>query len=180
MMQAGQFRADLYYRLQAHEINLPPLRERPEDIRLLASAFINEAAEMVKKSPAFSSAEIFSALASYSWPGNIRELRGLLFDAVTRNTTDRLDVSSLIEKLRERQNGTERTDAPKLMASVTVSEHEPDVRFPSTLPTADKLELMLIHEALRRTNGNKTQAADLIALTRNTINNRLKEIPPAD
>ncbi len=177
MMHAGQFRADLYYRLQAHEIFLPPLRKRPEDFRLLAPFFVAEASAAVHKTAPVLNAEIYTLLPTYSWPGNVRELRGLLFDAVSRNTADALSIKYLKEKFRELRGTGTSSDTDASTMNAHTDGREAEVVFSTTLPTADTLELQLIREALRRTNGNRTQAADLIDIARNTIISRLKKKP---
>lgn len=178
MMHAGVFRADLYYRLQAHEVRLPPLRERPEDLKLLALAFVEEASIAMHKQVPYVNGELFTLLSTYPWPGNIRELRGILFDAVSRNTTETLSLKYLKEKFSELR-GTNFGSETGIAAENGIMEGQrPNITFSSTLPSADELEGMLIREALRRTNGNKSQAADLIGLNRATIIKRVKETDP--
>ncbi|HLP17772.1 MAG TPA: sigma 54-interacting transcriptional regulator, partial [Bacteroidota bacterium] len=173
LMKTGAFRNDLYYRLQAHEITLPPLRERLDDIKLLAHAFVDEASREFNKPRPHINPELFPLLSTYSWPGNIRELKGLLFDAVSRNRTDTLSLAYLKTKLKELRN-----EAPGRPDEITsaMTAFDKSVRFSTTLPTAKELELMLIKEAFRRTNGNKTQAADLIGVARITVIRRLNEL----
>ncbi len=175
MMNAGQFRADLYYRLQAHEVRLPPLRERLDDFKLLALAFVEEASAAFHKPVPYLNAELFTLLSTYSWPGNIRELRGLLFDVVSRSTTETLSLKYLKEKLSELRGNISGSETSLTIKSAIGDNNSPKITFTSTLPTADELELLLIREALHRTNGNKSQAADLIGLNRATIINRMKE-----
>jgi DNA-binding NtrC family response regulator len=173
LMQKSAFRNDLFYRLQAHEIKLPPLRERLDDIPVLARAFIDEACTEFKKPRPYLNPELFPLLSTYTWPGNIRELKGLLFDAVSRNQTDTLKLQYLKEKLKDlRGESPERTTDP----SAVVQALEKKVTFSASLPTAKELELMLIQEAFQRTNGNKTQAADLIGVARITVIRRLNEL----
>ena len=169
LMQAGAFRHDLYYRLQAHEVVIPPLRERLDDIRLLAHTFIDEACEKFGKRRPHINPELFPLLSTYSWPGNIRELKGILFDALSRNETDTLSLKYLKEKLKGL-----RGDSPRVSASIE-GKPEKKVTFSTSLPTAQELELMLIKEAFQRTQGNKSQTADLIGLARATVIKRLKE-----
>ncbi|HTY37423.1 MAG TPA: sigma-54 dependent transcriptional regulator [Bacteroidota bacterium] len=172
LLRTGEFRADLYYRLQAHEVRLPALRERLEDLRILAPIFIEEGCRKLGIPVPHIKPELFSLLATYAWPGNIRELRGLMVDTVSRNDTDTLSFKYLKEKLRELRN--EPVDETELDKP---GSHPLDTRvsFSSSLPTMEEMELMLIQEALRRTNGNRTQAADLIGLARATVIKRLKE-----
>ena len=175
MMHAGQFRADLYYRLQAHEVRLPALRERPEDFRLLAVSFVEEASAACHKPVPYLNPELFTLLSTYSWPGNVRELRGLLFDAVSRNTTHTLSLNYLKKKLSELRGNLLDSEPTTSRENENAENQSHTISFSSTLPTADEMILLLIREALRRTNGNKSQAADLIGLTRATVIKRAKE-----
>jgi DNA-binding NtrC family response regulator len=85
LQESGKFRPDLYYRLTLHRIHVPPLRERREDIPLLVDAFLEEAARELQKSKPTPPPELFTLLAVYPFPGNIRELRSMVFDAVSRH-----------------------------------------------------------------------------------------------
>jgi DNA-binding NtrC family response regulator len=173
MLQTKEFRHDLFYRLQAHEVKLPPLRDRLDDIRLLANAFVGEACEKFGIPPLYIPPELFTLLSTYSWPGNVRELKGLLFDAVSRIDSTTLSLHYLKEKLRELHGIS--SDAVKNVSSASGPPNK-TVIFSTSLPTANEMELMLIQEALRRTNENKTQAADLLGITRATIIKRSKEL----
>jgi two-component system, NtrC family, nitrogen regulation response regulator GlnG len=175
MMQAGKFRNDFYYRLQAHEVTIPPLRQRFDDMRLLANVFIDEASAKFKKTRPYLNQEIYPLLSTYSWPGNIRELKGLLFDVLSRNETDTLSLKYLKEKLKELRGDAAALNDGAINEAGTLSKN---ITFPASLPTIDELELMLIKEAYKRTHGNKTQIADLIGLARTTIIKRLKNIDP--
>lgn len=173
LASGGQFRPDLYYRLQSHEVALPPLRQRMGDLVHLTNFFVDEASSKFKRTRPFLNPEVYSLLTTYHWPGNVRELRGLLFDAVSRNETHSLSLKHLKSRLREIRNEIPAKDAtPERREPVEAAQKR--VVFSETLPTADELELLLIHEALRRTGGNKTQAADLIGLARGTVIKRLK------
>jgi DNA-binding NtrC family response regulator len=180
MMHAGQFRPDLYYRLQAHEVHVPPLRARPGDLRLLAPVFVEEASVAVHKAVPHLNAELFTLLSSYSWPGNIRELRGILFDAVSRNTTASFGMQYLKAKLRELRGTVPAADGDTMAADVHSGSHTPKVVFSDVLPTTEELELLHIREALRRTNGNRSQAADLLGIARATVIKRLKALGDSD
>lgn len=180
MMHAGQFRADLYYRLQAHEVRLPSLRERPEDLKLLALAFVAEAADILQKPHPYLNGETFTLLSTYSWPGNIRELRGVLFDAVSRNTTDTLSLRYLKERLQELRGESSVAASPSNGESTKGERQREKIAFSNVLPTADEAEGLLVREALRRTNGNKSQAADLMGLSRATVIKRMKENDPSE
>jgi DNA-binding NtrC family response regulator len=174
-MRTGLFRPDLFYRLQAHEVKISPLRERICDIRLLANAFVADACEKTKKKQPFLSQEFYSLLATYSWPGNIRELKGIIFDVISRNSTDTISLVYLKEKLRELRSQTSMDNCFPKNTSTNKGAFGKSVIFSSTLPTAEEMEYILIREALMRTNGNKSFAADLLGIARNTVIKKLKQ-----
>jgi DNA-binding NtrC family response regulator len=163
----GLFRNDLYYRLQSHLIQLPPLRQRSDDITLLIDAFVCESAHQLNKPVPLVDKKLYSMLKAYSFPGNVRELKHLLFDAVSTDKTGKLTIDSI----KERLSATGLT--PEENANVQFS-HETDVIAPmGTLCSIKEAEEILIHEALYRANGNQTVAAQLIGLTRSALNKRL-------
>lgn len=165
---AGKFRNDLYFRLCAHEFQVPPLRERLEDVGPLVAHFARSFSEQQGKPVPSVAPGVIAALEQCSFPGNIRELYNLVHHAVTCNETGVLDLSDFEgiklapTKLPQRplQGGT---GADPLMA---VFE-----RF----PTVQQVEEYLIEEAMKRTKGNQTAAAELLGVARPTLNKRLKE-----
>jgi DNA-binding NtrC family response regulator len=160
------FRRDLYYRLQAHQIALPPLRERREDIPLLVRTFLAQAAPRLGKELHTPPQSLFSTLAAGVYPGNIRELQGLVFDAASRCRQGEWPIEYLRTRLSLRRD-----------AESPVST-QAGLTFPASLPTLEEATNALVKEALRRTSGNKTVAAQMIGVTRQTLGNRLKERPP--
>ena len=171
MQDMGNFRKDLYYRLFAHHIHIPPLRDRKEDLPSLVEHMLSKAArETGRKTPA-TPRELLTLLRTHHFPGNIRELEGMIFDAVSRHRSGVLSLESFREKLAPVQEiaGTQRHSG----------ETEPDdapengLRFPEPLPTLRDVEDHLIREALRRSQGNQTIAAQLLGISRNTLNSRL-------
>jgi two-component system NtrC family response regulator len=147
-LKKGQFRDDLYYRLNVISISLPPLRERGEDVILLANAFLNRfSREMGINTNGFSD-EALLALRSYNWPGNVREVENKLRRAIIMArgpyiTPDDLDLKE--------------PDKKKKPGKLTLKE------------ARDRLESQYIREALRRSNGNVTHASELIGVTRSTF-----------
>ena len=172
MMRDGSFRRDLYYRLQFHEIRMPPLRDRMDDLPLLARALTDEAAREFGKPPLHLPDQLFSLLESYTWPGNIRELKAALTDAVGRSAGPTL----ALEPLRERLNRL-RGDLPmRLVDQGTPPSSDRSVSFAGPLPTLREMEELLIREAVRRTGGNRSQAADLLGIARQTIIRRIQQL----
>lgn len=141
--EAGRFRADLYYRLNQVRIHIPPLRQRPEDVVPLAQAFLAGIGPDLRLAP---SAE--QALQAYDWPGNARELRGVLIAASLHTTDGTLHAEHLDGRLRHSRVG------PQTLAS---------------------LERDMILRALKESNGSRTHAAERVGISRRTLSRRLRE-----
>jgi DNA-binding NtrC family response regulator len=166
-MMAGQFRKDLYYRLQIHKIHLPPLRSRKDDIPLLLDHFLEEAAKELGKKKPTTPKELVHLLETYNFPGNIRELRSMIYDAVTQHKSGILSTGSFLRAMGKLEN---------TILSIK-SDPATDKNFLSdleTLPTSEKVIDLLIDEALRRAHGNQSLAARLLGITQSAINKRLK------
>ncbi|MDP3177203.1 MAG: sigma-54 dependent transcriptional regulator [Spirochaetaceae bacterium] len=159
----GSFRLDLFYRLQTHLVHLPPLRERPDDLRILIRHFAAQAAEKLGKPPLSVPDEIAVLLESYSFPGNIRELESMVFDAVSRAKGRALSLESFREKIIG--NSTVRS-AP-IEGRTSFSSWD---KLPSLREACEDL----IREAMLRSRGNQGIAADLLGISRTALNKRLK------
>ena len=168
LQSSGQFRNDLYYRLRLHQIHLPPLRERRDDIPLLVEFFLQEAAQELNKSKPTPSQELFALLSIYSFPGNIRELRAMIYEALSRHEAGKLSLDSFKEMTRHLPP----SEDPKRKQAAPLLSH-PFVSL-DRLPSLQESENFLIQEALKRTNGNQTLAAELLGITRQTLHRRLK------
>lgn len=159
-LEEGRFREDLYYRLNVVPISIPPLRDRKEDIPFLAIHFVNKLSKELGATANEISAAALDRLVSHPWPGNVRELE---------NTIERSLVLASGEIL---QAADIRIEAPR-NASVLASQQT------ALLPEGETLEhweQMMIREALRRANGNKSQAARMLGLTRNALRYRLSQM----
>ncbi len=168
LMQAGEFRRDLYYRLCAHQVHIPPLRQRPEDIPLLFDHFLAEiAAEQGKPRPT-PPPELYLLLANYDFPGNIRELRAMVVDAVSLHRGKKLSMDSFRQAMQ-------RSIAPPASTARAGA-----VDFSAILPSLHRLPHLrdvpqaLISEALRRSQGNQRLAASLLGISQPAIHKRLK------
>jgi two-component system response regulator HydG len=175
-MHAGLFRSDLYFRLSVHQIELPPLRERREDISLLVNRFIEEAAQSMDKLPAPAApVELADLLGIYHFPGNIRELRSLVFDAVASHRSGPLlslqRFRTAVQKQQADQPDLTPTDDPAA---------PPLIAIPGRFPTLQQAETALVYEALQRANGNQGVAATLLGISRPALNRRLARLhrPP--
>lgn len=165
-VQAGQFRSDLFYRLCAHTIALPPLRERRDDIALLVHHFIDDVSRMYGKSSPPVSAELLARLRSCRYPGNIRELQALVYDAMARHTEGALNIEHVptLADVLPHQEKVER-GASALDFLTTLFGH---------FPTIHEMQEYLIDEALHLAQGNSNGAASLLGITRQTIANHMK------
>ncbi|WP_460035591.1 sigma-54 interaction domain-containing protein [Methylothermus subterraneus] len=157
-IQSGAFRQDLYYRLNVVPLEIPPLRERKEDIPLLAEHFMRQAAKEHGLTQAQFSKSALQALIDYPWPGNVRELR---------NVCERLAIL-LAGRTIEASNLP-----PEILT--------PKVRAPSrfTLPASgvslEEVEIELIRQALERTGGNRSRSARLLGISRDTLLYRMQK-----
>ncbi|OGV45320.1 MAG: two-component system response regulator [Lentisphaerae bacterium GWF2_44_16] len=162
----SQFRKDLFFRLQTHHIKLPPLRERPEDIPYLLDFFLCEAAEEFgKKTPSYPK-ELVTLLKTYHFPGNIRELRAMVFDAISNHKSMMLSMDTFLRRIK-----TERTES----ISVSDTEKDMEIIFPQNLPTIREITEKLMTEALSRANGNQSIAAEILGISQQALSKRLKK-----
>lgn len=159
-LEQGRFREDLYYRLNVVPINVPPLRDRKEDIPFLAMHFLQKHARDLGSVVTAISPAALDRLVQHSWPGNVRELE---------NTIERSLVLASNEVL---QPADIRIEAPRHNHNLP-SQHAPLLPEGETL---EHWEQMMIREALRRANGNKSQAARMLGLTRNAFRYRLSQM----
>jgi DNA-binding NtrC family response regulator len=169
-MQAdGRFRSDLYYRLRAHQITVPPLRDRTEDVPLLLKHYLVEAAaQLGKKAPQLPE-PVAETLKQYQFPGNIRELRALLFDAVGVNKSGELRLSDFDLQLPHLAG------APIIEngAAATTDDRS---HFPAKLPTIKQSVVMLVEEAMQRSGDNRAVAANLLGISQAALSKRLKNM----
>ena len=165
-----KFRRDLFYRLRTHHIHLPPLRDRKEDIPPLVEHFLGKAAQSLGKKKITPPRELFTLLAAYHFPGNIRELEGMIYDAVSQHRSGVLSLESFREKIMPRQRDGQGSPSQESESHPA----GPEVIFPERLPTLKEFEQALIDETLKRAGGNQTIAAQMLGLTRRALNNRLR------
>ncbi|HZV34395.1 MAG TPA: sigma-54 dependent transcriptional regulator [Verrucomicrobiae bacterium] len=159
MVKAGTFREDLFYRLRVVEIWLPPLRERADDIPLLAQSFLREFAGELGKEVKDFTADALETLINYSWPGNVRELRTALEHAVVLCRGDRVTVRDLPPSVRALG-----------VAPVVAGRQNVSAENDMTLRGAEK---ELIARALKETGGNRTIAAKKLGMSRRTLHRKL-------
>ncbi|MBL8114037.1 MAG: sigma 54-interacting transcriptional regulator [Acidobacteria bacterium] len=185
LIAKGLFREDLYYRLHVFEINLPPLRERPEDILPLAEAFLGEIGQDVGRPSAGISKEAREQILAYPWPGNVRELRNALERAVILCEGGLITAEHLPISIARHEAATARAVAGVAPApSGAVPAGAPQTAPPpngngSAMSSApldiSTLEKSMVEEALVRAKNNKSKAAKLLGLTRAQLYSRLQK-----
>jgi transcriptional regulator with PAS, ATPase and Fis domain len=157
-IERGEFRADLFYRLNAFTIHLPPLRERHEDIPMLAYHFLKSAQAKVNKRVSKISPETLSALTMYDWPGNLRELENVIERAVVLTTTDEIGIEHLPLVLQPQHAG-ESLDVHALRDGL--------MSLKGTM--IDKFEHQALCRYLAESGGNISRAADAAKVPRRTF-----------
>ena len=162
----GKFRKDLYFRLRTHHIQLPPLRARVEDLPYLTEFFVEKACQSLGKAVPGVPLALHQWLRNYSFPGNVRELEGMVFDAVARCQGTVLPLQSFKEVTASEN------PFPQLAETDHLAGPSP-AWIPERLPSLKEAEDALIAEALRRADGNQGVAATLLGISRQALNKRL-------
>jgi two-component system response regulator HydG len=155
LVKKGSFREDLYYRLNVIEIAIPPLRERADDILLLARHFSRKYSEEVEKSEPQFSDKALGMLRNYAWPGNVRELENVIHSLVVMTDSDVIDAP----------------DLPDLMRYAGVRES-------GVHRTLEEVEAAHIRNVLASVGGNKTRAAEILGIDRKTLREKMKRLEP--
>jgi len=158
-LDEGTLREDLYYRLNVFTLELPPLRERLDDIRLLVESFIQDFNERDGKSVRGIEDDALAALAAYRWPGNVRELRNVVERAVIVARGETVTRADLPASVVEPRKTTRSSDGVELPVGTTVEEAEKN----------------LILKTLEATGQNKTRAAEILGISLKTLHNKLKK-----
>lgn len=176
----GHFRADLYYRLSALPISLPPLRERMDDLDSLVDFFVFKLAKDLGVDPPTVSEGARKKLKSHLWPGNLRELsnvlqRALVFHSRSEITADAIDVDENLPGRSEESPKTEVRGNAEERSKVSESAGSGGFQLPAEGVDLEKLERQLIAQALDRAHNNQTKAAELLGITRHTLRYRLEK-----
>jgi len=169
-MAKGKFRQDLFFRLSSHPIEVPPLRRRRDDIPLLLQHFIDEAAASLGRHPPSAPEELITLLGVHEFPGNVRELRAMIYNAVALHRSGPVlsldSFRSLIGQGRSRQDDDD--------IGLTDTDEGPLLSINSRFPTLKEADDFLVDEAMRRAKDNQGIAAMLLGITRQSLNRRLK------
>ncbi|MDF1861747.1 MAG: sigma-54 dependent transcriptional regulator [Verrucomicrobiales bacterium] len=174
MVREGTFRDDLFFRLNVVSIEMPPLRSRKEDIVLMVDAFLKEFTEENHKPPMDLTSEALQLLLEYDWPGNVRELRTAIEHGVVMSNASKIGIRHLPMFLRDDSHSGFRAESSS--GGVLTS--------PTVIPGDDlniaMMEQKLIRLALERTGDNRTEAAQLLGISRRTMQRKLKEMGLVD
>jgi DNA-binding NtrC family response regulator len=163
LISAGKFRKDLYYRLSTHELCLPPLRERKDDLPLLLEHFLDEACAKLEKKKPFVPTQVLDLLATHHFPGNVRELRSMVYDSVSRQSSPTLSLTDFKAGIQRETPQEPGESTPALLS------------FSDRLPTLDQAAELLIDEALKRASGNQSIAAGMLGISHQALNKRLHQ-----
>ncbi|MCP8686627.1 sigma-54-dependent transcriptional regulator [Marinobacterium sedimentorum] len=164
----GAFRKDLYYRLRTHQVELPPLRRRQDDIGLLLDYFLAQAAEELGRTRPTVPKELPVLLKNYAFPGNVRELRALCYDALSQHRAGVLSMDVFRRVVG--QSGA--TPEPETVAASPL--FAPDQPLPTLQEAAD----LLVAEAMKRAQGNQSLASRLLGVSQPALSKRLKKSQP--
>jgi two-component system response regulator AtoC len=164
-VKEGKFRDDLYYRLSVIPIQIPPLRERQEDIPMLVEHFIQRYNQQFRKSVKDIAPEALKLMMEYSWPGNVRELKNAIERAMILADGDCLEVAALPIRISE----------PGSAVALSRESGAYLVKLPRSGANLEDIEKELIIQALEFANGNKTKAAKLLKTSRDTLRYKVKK-----
>ena len=175
LVAAGTFREDLYYRLNVIRIEVPPLRERKEDIGDLSSAFLKRHAESLMEELKVLSPEALLALTQYDWPGNVRQLENICYWIALMAPTQSVKLEDLPNDVSNQELSLENTDSNWQVGYSQwleeIYQSNPENMLELIEPAIDKL---MIDFALNKTGGKKQEAAKVLGLGRNTLSKKIK------
>ncbi len=175
--EAGRFRLDLYYRLSIIQIDIPPLRERGDDVLLLANHYINSIGSRLrlKKKINGLAPEVGSMFRRYDWPGNVRELRNVIERALILEDADLITMEYLPAALSA--GSAQRTSAT---AESSGSGSTAQFWLPANGISLEEVEMAFVRQAIERSDGNQTRAAELLGISRDQLRYRLKKLEDAE
>lgn len=166
--EAGEFRKDLYYRLQTHQVSIPPLRQRKGDIAILLDLFLEEAASELQKAKPTIPKELPVLLANYAFPGNVRELRALAFKAMGLHRSKMLSMDSFKDLISPKDLSPGWTEDQTTQSCISF---HPELSLPSLTEIGD----LLIDEAMLRAKGNQSIASRLVGISQPALSKRIKK-----
>lgn len=168
MTASGQFRKDLFFRLRTHHVHVPPLRERKNDIPLLLSHFLQSVAEDLGKQTPVVPKELSILLSNYSFPGNVRELKAMVYDAISAHKSKMLSMETFKRTI-------ERTHGSVLRPLHISSTAQSIFNASAPLPSLNAIVDLLVDEAMSRAQGNQSIASRLIGISQPALSKRLNK-----
>ena len=183
LIEKGEFREDLFYRLNVVPINIPPLRERKEDIPELVNHFL-EKAKTLKLEPKKFNTESFQILEKYQWPGNVRELENFILKLCALYTDEIIMNEDLVKEIKNLQKlDQQMLDTDSQFSKILENYLSKNINKINTEYQGDvynyfvtELEKVLLFEVLKNKNGNQLKAAELLGLNRNTLRKKITEL----
>lgn len=171
--EVGRFRLDLYYRLSVIQIDIPSLRERGDDVLLLTEHYIQSFGERLRKHITGINSEVASAFRHYSWPGNVRELRNVIERAMILEDDEVITMKYIPRAVSGGLGAAERFHPDG-------SGHAELFQLPPGGVSLDQVEMSLVRQAIERSGGNQTKAAELLGISRDQLRYRLKKLEEAN
>ena len=157
------FRRDLYYRLNTHNVKIPSLKRRKDDIEPLVKFFLDKFSKELTKKPPIPPKQLFDLLNNYTFPGNIRELRSMVYEAVSLHQSGILSMDTFVNYIDAKKSNDNKDDFTENV-----------IKFPDQLPTLKEVQQQLLDEAMKRANNNQIIAARILGISRQAINKRLR------
>lgn len=180
-VKKGKFREDLYYRLNAITITLPPLRDRKEDIKTLINHFTKKYCQEHSLENKYFSDEAQKTLVEHNWPGNVRELENVIKKVLVLSPDRIIDNNILVNEIKFNQENSEKTESNEIDQTIKeqihllledVNESSKDI-YSSII---NRFEKHLIDILLKKAGGNKKKAAEILGINRNTLSKKIKEL----
>jgi two-component system, NtrC family, response regulator AtoC len=170
--ETGRFRLDLYYRLSIIQIDIPPLRDRGDDVLLLSQHYINTIGMRLKRNKKITglAPETIDVFRKYNWPGNVRELRNVIERALILEDSDVITTEYLPGGL---------LTAPRLSTMGAGTQRSSHFVLPPEGMSLDEAELAFVRQAIERSGGNQTRASELLGISRDQLRYRLKKLEDA-
>lgn len=167
LQRSGKFRRDLNLKLREQHVHLPPLRDRLDDIPLLTDYFFEESARIMEKKKPTPPRELYTLLQTYTFPGNVSELRKMVFEAVREHESKILSLDVFKEHMSQKKE-----ESP-YKEELDIDDSSPFRSF-RKLPTIKKVTHMLVEESMRRSGGNQSIAARMLGISQPALSKRLK------
>jgi len=176
-VERGEFRQDLYYRLNVFPIVVPPLRERKEDLPHLAQVFLIRIARGNGSVPPILAPSALKILHAYDWPGNVRELQNVMERAVILTEPGQEITPHILEPMFPLELLGQ---SWAIESTIAGTRNQGELMFPEKIIPLEEIEREYILHALRKANGNRTHTAQMLGISIRTLRNKLNELKPEE